>query len=211
MKWNFTFTSKQILSGEVNYSIKDFQKDLKKWSESLFYAMPEVQYTKAGEKRNLDAFYDLEYGIFYLLAIRWKPSDIGELTQKITNKKLTPQENKEIEGIIRYILKNQRDKIDMLQAVLIKRYLDIKNKPRNESNNESIANLIYDKNFYEWAWDNFWINHLGLPIPDGEFKAKKLLLFSLNHYEKNREKVIQDIKNLAMEAEEEKRKREAER
>lgn len=168
MGWNFTFTSKQILNGEVNYSIEDFQKDLQKWSESLFYAVPESQYTKTGKKRKADDFYDLEYGIFYLLAIGWKPSDINEQMQKLTNKKFTPQENKEIEDIIKYVLENQREKVDILQVILIKQYLNIKNKSINELNKRNITGLIYDKDFYEWAWDNFWVNHLKLSIPGTE-------------------------------------------
>ncbi len=152
MEWDFT--TKQVIGGEVNYSIEDFQRDLKNEVEFNFTSIPKKTKEAVSKKTEkgitLNDYFNFLYGICYLSAIEKKPSEISTVMGRLP----TPERNK----IIEYMRESQKENIDMLRAILMRQYLRLKEGGLSDGNILKLYNSYLsedNKGFLNWAWGNF--------------------------------------------------------
>ncbi len=112
MKWSFT--PKQVIEGEVNYTLEEFVRELwgevkSKISKEEFNRFPEGQEREKKYYKAIKDVFNFEYEICYVCAIKKPYLDA-----------VIEQFNGEEKEIIKKTTKENKGNIDMLHALLVK-------------------------------------------------------------------------------------------
>ena len=102
MKWDFT--EKQVVKGEVDYSLEEFRNDFYKEVKDNF-----EEYSK----EELDSMYAIAYDVCYCTAVR---QDLGKLLEHLKKKGL--KADLKYLGLIR---DSNLDNIEMLKAIFARK------------------------------------------------------------------------------------------
>jgi hypothetical protein len=140
----FNFTTKQLLNGEAEYSIKQFRADL----------LAEINKTSDVPVEQHEQYRDWLYSFYYSFATGKQPLEIVALANK--------QPIPEAIAIVEDIQKDEKHKknYDILEAVLQKRYLEVLRD--NPDLTETEVLILYNaemeeenKEHLDYAWKQF--------------------------------------------------------
>jgi hypothetical protein len=140
----FNFTTKQLLNGEAEYSIKQFRADL----------LAEINNTSDVPAEKHEQYRDWLYNFYYLFATGKQPVEVVALA----NKQPIPEAIAIVEGIQQD--EKHKKNYGILEAVLQKRYLEVLKD--NPDLTETEVLILYNaelkeenKEHLDYAWKQF--------------------------------------------------------